>query len=300
MKTICLFAILLSGLAWVSCREKERKFDACGQIEATEVVVSAENSGRILWLGIQEGDMLEEAQLVGCIDSLPLFLQKKELEERRNGAFAKIIDINRQLGPLLANLENLQRDFERYRTLLTKDAATRKQVDDIESQLKVTCRNVQAQRQTYKNNNENIRKEIAVYEVQIAQKIDQLAKCRICSPISGTVLTKYAEAGEMLTVGKPIFKVADLNEVYVRAYFTTLQLSGVKLGDRVSVVVEDGTDDPRRYEGVVNWISAEAEFTPKNIQTKDEQADMVYAAKIAVPNDGFLRIGMYAYIHLKP
>lgn len=301
MKKVLLFQIVLTTLALCSCNERERKFDACGQVEATEVIVSAESNGRILCLNIDEGNILTKGQLVGHIDSMPVFLQKKELEERREGAKSKIVDIKKQLGPQIANLENLKKDYERYSTLLQKDAGTQKQVDDIESQLKITERNIDAQKDTYDNNNTNIRKEIDVYSVQIAQKNDQLAKCRIYSPIGGTVLTKYAEEGEMATNGKPLFKIADMNNIYVKAYFTTLQLADVKLGDKVDIMIEDGTENPRHYEGTIKWISDEAEFTPKNIQTKDEQADMVYAAKIAVNNDeGFMRIGMYAYVNLKP
>lgn len=283
----------------ISCNGGERDFDACGQIEAIEVIVSAENNGKILRLAINEGDVLEKSQTVGCIDSMPVYLQKRELEERKLSLASKVIDIDRQLAPQIANLANLKKDYERYSTLLVKDAATQKQVDDIETQIKVTERNIDAQKQTYEKNNANINKEIDVFSVQIEQKNDLLAKCRICSPINGTVMTKYAEEGEMVTTGKPIFKIADMNDVYVRAYFTTRQLSDVKLGDTVDVIVEDGTDNPRHYEGKIRWISDEAEFTPKNIQTKDEQADMVYASKIALRNDGFVRIGMYAYVVLK-
>ena len=283
----------------ISCNGGERDFDACGQIEATEVIVSAENNGKILRLAINEGDVLEKSQTVGCIDSMPVYLQKRELEERKLSLASKVIDIDRQLAPQIANLANLKKDYERYSTLLVKDAATQKQVDDIETQIKVTERNIDAQKQTYEKNNANINKEIDVFSVQIEQKNDLLAKCRICSPINGTVMTKYAEEGEMVTTGKPIFKIADMDDVYVRAYFTTRQFSDVKLGDTVDVIVEDGTDNPRHYEGKIRWISDEAEFTPKNIQTKDEQADMVYASKIALRNDGFVRIGMYAYVVLK-
>lgn len=283
----------------ISCNGGERDFDACGQVEATEVIVSAENNGKILRLAINEGDVLEKSQTVGCIDSMPVYLQKRELEERKLSLASKVIDIDRQLAPQIANLANLKKDYERYSTLLVKDAATQKQVDDIETQIKVTERNIDAQKQTYEKNNANINKEIDVFSVQIEQKNDLLAKCRICSPINGTVMTKYAEEGEMVTTGKPIFKIADMDDVYVRVYFTTRQLSDVKLGDTVDVIVEDGTDNPRHYEGKIRWISDEAEFTPKNIQTKDEQADMVYASKIALRNDGFVRIGMYAYVVLK-
>lgn len=283
----------------VSCVGGEREFDACGQIEATEVVVSAENNGKIFQLNIEEGDVLEKGSTVGCIDSIPLYLQKRELEEKRLSLESKIIDLDKQLAPMKANLENLKRDFYRYTTLLVKDAATQKQVDDIESQIKVVERNIDAQKQTYEKTNSNIAKEIDMLGVQIEQKKDLLMKCRITSPINGTVMTKYAEEGEMVTTGKPVFKIADMDNVYVKAYFTTAQLSEVKLGDIVEVTVEDGTDSPRQYKGKIRWISDQAEFTPKNIQAKDEKADMVYASKIALHNDGFLRIGMYAYVNLK-
>lgn len=298
------FKLLLANVILVSvlvaCNGRERKFDACGQIEATEVIVSAENNGRILHLAISEGDILEKSQFVGCIDSMPVYLQRRELEERKISLASKVIDIDRQLAPQVANLENLKRDYERYSTLLVKDAATQKQVDDIETQIKVTEKNIDAQKQTYEKNNTNIDKEIDVLGVQIEQKNDLLGKCRIFSPIHGTVMTKYAEEGEFVTTGKPIFKIANMDDVYVRAYFTTRQLSDVKLGDKVDVMVEDGTESPRHYVGDIRWISDEAEFTPKNIQTKDEQADMVYASKIALKNDGFVRIGMYAYVSLNP
>lgn len=284
----------------VSCGSGDREFDACGQIEATEVVVSAENNGKIFQLNVDEGDILVKGNIVGCIDSIPLYLQKRELEEKRLSLESKMIDIGRQLAPQKANLANLKKDFDRYSTLLVKDAATQKQVDDIESQIKVAERNIDAQKQTYEKTNSNITKEMDILGVQIEQKKDMLMKCRICSPINGTVMTKYAEEGEMVTTGKPVFKIADMDDVYVKAYFSTSQLSGIKLGDIVNVTVEDGTDNPRQYKGKIRWISNQAEFTPKNIQTKDEQADMVYASKIALTNDGFLRIGMYAYVNLKP
>lgn len=299
MKLVIRIAAAAVLLTTVACHEREREFDACGQVDATEVVVSAENSGKIMWLNVDEGDRLEKGELVGYLDTVPTFLQKRELEERKEGAKTKVVDIERQLRAQYANLENLKTDYERYRTLLSKDAGTQKQVDDLAAQIKIAESDIAAQRQTYEKNNGNIRKEMDVYDVQVAQKADLLKKCYVTSPINGTVLTKYAEEGEMVTSGKSLFKIANLDDVFVRAYFSTKQLSDVKLGDKVKVVAEDGTDNPRTYEGVIRWISDEAEFTPKNIQTKDEQADLVYATKVAVKNDGFLRIGMYAYVLLK-
>lgn len=299
MKLVIRIAAAAVLLTTVACHEREREFDACGQVDATEVVVSAENSGKIMWLNVDEGDRLEKGELVGYLDTVPTFLQKRELEERKEGAKTKVVDIERQLRAQYANLENLKTDYERYRTLLSKDAGTQKQVDDLAAQIKIAESDIAAQRQTYEKNNGNIRKEMDVYDVQVAQKADLLKKCYVTSPINGTVLTKYAEEGETVTSGKSLFKIANLDDVFVRAYFSTKQLSDIKLGDKVKVVAEDGTDNPRTYEGVICWISDEAEFTPKNIQTKDEQADLVYATKVAVKNDGFLRIGMYAYVLLK-
>ena len=299
MKLVIRIAAAAVLLTTVACHEREREFDACGQVDATEVVVSAENSGKIMWLNVDEGDRLEKGELVGYLDTVPTFLQKWELEERKEGAKTKVVDIERQLRAQYANLENLKTDYERYRTLLSKDAGTQKQVDDLAAQIKIAESDIAAQRQTYEKNNGNIRKEMDVYDVQVAQKADLLKKCYVTSPINGTVLTKYAEEGETVTSGKSLFKIANLDDVFVRAYFSTKQLSDIKLGDKVKVVAEDGTDNPRTYEGVIRWISDEAEFTPKNIQTKDEQADLVYATKVAVKNDGFLRIGMYAYVLLK-
>lgn len=299
MKLVIRIAAAAVLLTTVACHEREREFDACGQVDATEVVVSAENSGKIMWLNVDEGDRLEKGELVGYLDTVPTFLQKRELEERKEGAKTKVVDIERQLRAQYANLENLKTDYERYRTLLSKDAGTQKQVDDLAAQIKIAESDIAAQRQTYEKNNGNIRKEMDVYDVQVAQKADLLKKCYVTSPINGTVLTKYAEEGETVTSGKSLFKIANLDDVFVRAYFSTKQLSDIKLGDKVKVVAEDGTDNPRTYEGVIRWISDEAEFTPKNIQTKDEQANLVYATKVAVKNDGFLRIGMYAYVLLK-
>lgn len=299
MKTTLMYTMGLSAVFLLSsCSGNSIRYDACGQIEATEITVSAENSGKIIWLQVEEGDRLQAGQFVGCLDTMPVFLQKKELEERREGARSKLIDPERQLAPQRASLENLRKDYERYKTLQQKEAGTQKQVDDIEVQLKMTARNIAAQQQTYDNNNRSVRKEMDVYTVQAAQKADQLQKCRITAPAAGTVLTKYAEEGEMVTTGTPIFQLADLDHLYVRAYFTTRQLSGLKLGSHVQVLAEDGTEQPRTYDGEICWIADRAEFTPKNIQTRDEQADLVYAAKIRVNNDGYLRIGMYAYVQL--
>lgn len=271
-------------------------FDACGQIDAEQVTVSAEASGRILSINVREGDVLNAGQMVGAVDSVQTALQIREQEQRRDGARSRLIDIDRQQAPQKDQLASLENDFRRYSSLLANNAATQKQVDDLRSQIDILKSQMAAQKQTWERNNSSVRSEISTYEIQIAEKRDQLAKCRICSPVAGTVLTKYANEGESVTVGKPLFKLADLTETYVRAYFTTSQLATLKLGVELKVIPDDGSASPKEYTGRVIWISSQAEFTPKDIQTRDERAELVYAVKVAVPNDGSLRLGMYAYV----
>lgn len=293
-----MMAAAVLPLLAAGCGNREIEFDACGQIDATDVTISAESSGRILSLDIEEGDKLTAGQMLGAIDSVQIWLQKKELQERKDGAKARIVDIESQIAPSLAQLENLRKDHERFAALLSKDAGTRKQLEDNESQIAVLEGQIAAQRQTYGQNNDATMSEIGMYDVQIAQREDQLSKCRIMSPINGTVLTKYAEAGETVVSGKALFKIADMDRLFVRAYFTTAQLASLAVGDKVTVIPDDGTNSPKEYEGTVTWISDEAEFTPKNIQTRDERADMVYAVKVSIENDGNLRLGMYAYVKI--
>mgnify|MGYP000785881468 CR=1 FL=1 len=241
MKEKILYTALATALLTLgSCADHSRDFDACGQIEATEVLVSAEANGRIVSLQLTEGDRLTAGQTVGVIDSVQTYLQKQELVRKRSNTQTKLVDIDRQLASQQAQLEKLQADYKRYQALEARDAATQKQVDDLASQIAVTRREMAAKKQTYERNNTGIREELALYDVQIAEKEDQLNKCRIVAPIDGTVLTKFAEAGELVTSGKSLFKMADLKQVYVRAYLTTAQLAEVKLGDTVQVPSIDG------------------------------------------------------------
>ncbi len=290
---ILVFAALAATLS--ACRH-DVDFDACGQIDAEQVTVSAEAAGRIVSLDLKEGDALAAGQMVGAVDSVQTDLQISELEQRRDGAKSRLIDIAAQQAPQKQQLASLENDYRRFSALLKSDAATQKQVDDISSQIDILKSQMAAQKQTWERNNSSVQSEISTYEIQLAQKRDQLAKCRICSPVGGTVLTKYANEGESVTVGKPLFKIADLSDIYVRAYFTTSQLSSLKLGDTLTVFPDDGSANPREYSGRLIWISSQAEFTPKNIQTRDERADLVYAVKVSVPNDGSIRLGMYAYV----
>ena len=288
----------MTVLSVTGCGLKEPDFDACGQICATEVTVSAESSGRITELDITEGDRIEAGECVGHIDSVYTWLQKEELLKRKASAAVKIVDAECQTRAQYAKLENLKTELNRSKALLAKDAGTRKQVDDLESEIRILEGQIAAAEQNYRQNNESVECEIGTINVQIAQLEDKLGKCRITAPVAGTVMEKYAEEGETVTSGRQLFKVADMENPYVRAYFSSSQLASLHIGDKVTVIPDDGTSNPDRYEGTVTWISGEAEFTPKNIQTRDERADLVYAVKIALRNDGRLRIGMYAYVIL--
>lgn len=295
MKRYEILTLAAATVIFAGCRN-DIDFDACGQVDAEQVTVAAEAGGRILSLNVKEGDVLETGQLLGAVDSVQTALQIKELEQRKEGAGSRLVDIGRQQAPQKDQLANLENDYRRYSSLLANNAATQKQVDDLKSQIAVLKSQMAAQKQTWERNNASVLSEISTYEIQIAQKKDQLAKCRICSPVAGTVLTKYANEGESITIGKPLFKLADLSQTYVRAYFTTVQLGELKLGDELTVIPDDGSAAPKQYKGRIIWISSQAEFTPKDIQTRDERAELVYAVKVAVPNDGSLRLGMYAYV----
>lgn len=293
MKSGLVFAAL--ALVAAGCG-KNIEYDACGQVDATQVTVSAENAGRVLSMAVEEGEVVTAGQLLGALDSVQTYLQIMELRERIAGSSSRLVDIKKQGQPNLSQLENLQSEYERYSKLLEGNATTRKQVDDLTDKIAVLKAQIAAQTQSWERGNASVRSEVQGYEIQLARLEDQLAKCRIVAPVSGTVLTRYAETGEFVTLGKPLFKVADLGQMYVRAYFSSAQLSGLKLNDTVTVIPDDGTASPKRIQGRVIWISEQSEFTPKNIQTRDERADLVYAVKVAVPNDGTLRLGMYAYV----
>lgn len=296
MKKMSVLAASLAVLSAAGCGPETPDFDACGQVDAVEVTVSAENSGRMVWLDVSEGDRLSAGQCVGCIDTVQIWLQREELLSRRAAAAVKRVDVECQTAPQHAQLENLERELQRASALLAREAGTQKQVDDLSSQIAILRSQIAAAEQNYRQNNESIASEIATIDVQIAEADDNLRRCRVHSPIDGTVLTKYVEAGETVSSGKPLFVVADMDELYVRTYFSTAQLADLKVGDRVKVLPDDGSKQLKGYGGTVTWISDEAEFTPKNIQTRDERADLVYAVKVAVDKGSPLRLGMYAYV----
>lgn len=273
-------------------------FDATGTFEATEIVVSAEAAGRILRFDAEEGDVLRAGRQVGAIDTVQLYLQKLQLERQRASVRSGRPDIGKQAASLREQIAKQQTERRRVENLLKDGAATTKQLDDIDAQLKVLGGQLDALLSTLENNAVSIDENSSAIELQIAQVEDRLAKCRIASPVTGTVLAKYAEAGELASVGRPLMKVADLDRIYLRAYFTSDQLADLRLGQEVTVTADFGGERQLDYPGRIVWIASESEFTPKTVQTRNSRAGLVYAAKIAVENDGRLKIGLYGEVKL--
>ena len=298
-------------LSLAGCNNNKHEFDATGTFEVNDVVVSSEVPGRILSLNIREGDTIPKGKIVGEIDSTNFMLQKQQvqasiqaLSEKRSNVNPQVDLLEKQMAVQQSQLQNLLHEKTRFENLLQQDAATGKQVDDIKAaidvarkQLAVTQQQVSVQRNNISTQNRGIMSEKNPMEKSIAQINEQISKASITNPISGTVIIKYAEAGELITIGKALYDIADLSEMTLRAYISGTQLSQVKLNQHVQVLVDNGADTYKKMDGVITWISDKAEFTPKTIQTKDERANLVYAIKILVKNDGFLKIGMYGEVN---
>lgn len=282
--------IILATLA-IACG-KEAEFDAQGTFEATEIIISSEANGRITDFSVEEGMQVSAGEVVGSIDSTQLYLQRKQLIAQQSALLNSRPDVNKQVSSLREQIAKQKSELTRVSNMLREGAATQKQYDDIEAHIKILEGQLDATLSTLDKNTLSIDNNAAAIEAQIAALDDRIAKCRIESPINGCVLVKYAEAGELAAVGKPLMKVANLDDVFLRAYFTSSQLSNIKLGDKVTVVANFGGDKRYNYEGKIVWISEDSEFTPKTIQTQDSRANLVYAVKIAVKNDGRLKIGL--------
>lgn len=285
---------LCSLLALFSaCGNGTPKYDATGTFETTEVLVSAEASGKLLYFNIEEGTVLKAGQEVGVVDTVQLYLKKLQLEANIKSVEEQRPDILKQVAATKEQITAAERERNRVANLLKVGAANQKQLDDADDQLEVLRKQLVAQNSTLSNSHQSLTWQSSSVGIQVAQVEDQLKKCYITSPITGIVLAKYAEAGELTAVGTPLFKIADTQQMYLRAYITSEQLSQVKLGQKVTVFSDYGTDEHKQYPGVVTWISDTSEFTPKTILTKNERANLVYAVKIAVKNEGYLKIGMY-------
>ncbi|MDR0891625.1 MAG: HlyD family efflux transporter periplasmic adaptor subunit [Mediterranea sp.] len=286
-------------LLLAACSGSAPKYDATGTFEATEVLVSAEATGRLWQLDVEEGMTFSAGQQVGLIDTVQLGLKKRQLEAGARSVSEQRPDIGTQMAATRTQIAAAQRELHRTENLLAAGAANAKQLDDARDRLNLLQRQLAAQQSSLGNSDRSLTAQTQVADVQVAQVADQLRKCHITAPITGTVLAKYAEAGEWTVPGSPLFKMADVGKMYLRAYITSQQLAEVRLGQHVTVYSDYGDDRRKAYPGTITWISETSEFTPKTILTKDERAALVYAVKVQVKNDGLLKIGMYGGMTLQ-
>ena len=322
MKKILIMASV--ALMITACGKKEKAFDATGTFEATEVTVSAKATGELKSFDVTEGLTLESGSLVGHIDTYQLVLKKQQLETQRGQLAAskrqmasnrsatnsQQLDLNKQLSSIQQQIANAQRERQRYAELVKDGAVPRKQLDDIDNQIKVLNRQLEATRDQIRSNNaalaeqgkgiaaqmDGIDSQVAGIDAQQRQLDDQIANADIVAPIQGTVLERYVEQGEYVTTGKPLFKMANVDQMFIRAYVTSAQLQQIKVGQPCKVFADYGNGQKKEYAGTITWISSRSEFTPKTILTDDERADLVYAVKIAFQNDGYVKIGMYGEV----
>jgi HlyD family secretion protein len=295
MKKMMIFA---AAALLVACGENNKDYDATGTFEATEITVSAEQTGKLMQFGITEGDRIEEGRQIGLIDTVQLYLKARQMGATKLVYSAQKPETQKQIAATRQQIIKAQQEVNRYTQLVKEDAANRKVLDDAKSQLQVLERQLEAQTSSLNTSTKSLSAQMGTVDVEKLQIIDQLQKCHVYSPISGTVLEKYAEQGEFATIGKPLFKIADTDNMYLRAYITSDQLKSVKLGQQVKVYSDYGNGNQKEYRGTVTWISSKSEFTPKTILTDDERADLVYAIKVAVKNDGYIKIGMYGEVKL--
>lgn len=291
---IGLLATIVS-IFLVSCSNSDGDVDASGTFETTEIIVSTESMGKIMQLNVEEGQQLNFNQRVGYIDTTQLYLKKLQLVASKKALQSRRPDIQKQIAALEQQIETAKTERKRVENLVKAEASTIKQLDDANAQIKVLEKQLEATKSSLENTSNSILGDNEALQIQIEQIEDQLQKCYITSPISGVVLTKYAEQGELATPGKALFKIGDVTNMILRAYVTSDQLTQIALGQKVKVYADYG-EDRKEYEGVVSWISSKSEFTPKTIQTRDERANLVYAVKINIKNDGLLKIGMYGNV----
>ncbi len=293
-----------------ACGNKEKEYDATGTFEATEVTVSAKATGELKTFNISEGQAVEQGAVVGNIDayqlqqtSEQLEAQKRQLGATRSATDSRRLDLEKQLSSISQQIANAQRERQRFAELVADGAVPKKQLDDINYQIKVLERQREATRDQIRSNNASLAEQSKGIGAQIdglnaqqRQIADQIANAQVKAPIAGTVLEKYVEQGEFVAIGKPLFKMADVQNMYLRAYVTSSQLKDLKIGQKVKVFADYGDKEKKMYEGTVAWISSRSEFTPKTILTDDERADLVYAVKISIKNNGFAKIGMYGEV----
>jgi len=297
MKTKTNIMLLLAASSLLfSCGKSTSEYDASGTFESTEVIVSAEAMGEILAFDIEEGQELTANQSIGAIDSVQLYLRKQQVLAGKKALQSRRPNVQKQIAAIEQQIATAKTERKRVENLLKANAANQKQLDDVNAQIAVLEKQLDAQKTALETSNQGITDDGEGFTLQVKQLDDQLQKCKISSPINGTVLVKYAEMGEMAVLGKVLFKIADTKNMILRAYITGDQLSQAKIGQKVKVTADFGEGSNRDYEGTLAWVSSKAEFTPKTIQTRDERSNLVYTVKINVKNDGYLKIGMYGNV----
>lgn len=290
--------IAMAGVALVlnACGRKERQYDATGVFEATETTVYAEQTGALLTFNVEEGDTVGQNREVGLIDTTQLWLKMKQAEAMKSVYQSQKPEQEKQIAVTRQQLAKAKQDQQRYKELVADGAAPAKMLDDANSQVDVLLRQLDAQLSSLRVNTNALDKQMDATDVQAEQLRDQIRKCHILVPAKGTVIEKYVERGEFVSAGKPLFKMADTENMFIRAYVTSAQLENIKTGQRATVFADYGNGGKKEYEGRVTWISSRSEFTPKTILTDDERADLVYAVKVAIKGDGFVKMGMYGEV----
>lgn len=291
-----ILALAVATLIMAACGNEEKAYDATGTFEATETTVFAEQSGALLKFDVNEGDELAMNHEVGLIDTTQTWLKIQQLGATKEVYQSQKPDMERQIAAIRQQLVKARQEEQRYRELVADGAAPSKMLDDASSQVKVLQRQLDAQISSLSTSTRALDKQTAAADVQVSQLKDVLRKCHIMTPTNGTVVEKYVERGEFVTVGKPLFKIANTEDMFMRAYVTSAQLQHIKLGQKVKVFADYGNNQRKTYDGTISWISSRSEFTPKTILTDDERADLVYAVKVAIKNDGFVKIGMYGEV----
>ena len=297
MKKIVMMATVLAVLA--SCGQGEKEYDATGTFEATETTVSAEQSGTLMRLEVSEGDEIAQGKEVGLVDTTQLWLKIQQMGATKAVYQSQKPDMEKQIAATRQQLAKAREDEQRYKELVADGAAPSKMLDDASNQVKVLQRQLDAQISTLNTQLSTLKSQVSTVDVQVSQLRDQLQKCHVTAPMTGTVLEKYVQQGEFVATGKPLFKMADTQRMFIRAYVTSAQLQGIKVGQQAKVFADYGDGQRKEYDGTVTWISSRSEFTPKTILTDDERADLVYALKVAVKNDGYIKIGMYGEVAFK-
>ncbi|MFY8021377.1 MAG: HlyD family secretion protein [Bacteroidia bacterium] len=296
MKKHINIILVCSAVVFAACNSGKNKFDASGTFEGQETIVSSELAGKIVELNLEEGQLLEKGKMIGLIDTMQLFLKKKQLNASIQSLLSRQPEVNKQLAAIQEQITSAENEKKRLENLVKADAAGSKQLDDIQTQISVLKKQYTANLSSLSISNKSIQQDIVPLQVQIEQTQDLIEKSKIINPLKGIVLSKYAEVNEVSGIGKPIYKIAKLDELIFRMYVSGDQLPLIKIGQNLAITIDAGNGEQKEVQGKISWIADEAEFTPKTIQTKDERANLVYAVKLLVPNDGSIKLGMYGEV----